>query len=99
MNVKSFAKNIRRKPANGALLTYHDKRTEARRIYLSELKEGENALLRHMPAALAELGIAAGSEIVLLYRRPTLVVIWSEGAQFALSGDLARAVIAERVRT
>ncbi len=52
-----------------------------------------------MPAALAELGIAAGSEIVLLYRRPTLVVIWSEGAQFALSGDLARAVIAERVRT
>ena len=61
-----------------------------------ELRAGERAALLLVPPCFAACGLKKGDEIVLLFRRPTLFVIFSEGARFALSGDLARAVIVGR---
>ena len=63
---------------------------------LFELRAGERATLLLVPPRFAACGLKKGDEIVLLFRRPPLFVIFSEGARFALSKDLAISVIVER---
>ena len=67
-------------------------------MFLADLPEGAMARLVAVPAALAAVGLSEGTQIALYRARRTFLVIDTEGARFALSRSLARAVMVWLIR-